>query len=532
MDWFDRNQSLFEFFGAIAGVLTVIGAVLYQLYKHVISIGVRRAGEELSTAQKHVDALQIEKAQLKNNLEESKVNHRADIDEYKQNFQLCQQEVRVARQELQVSQQEYQVAQQDLRVAQQDLKVAQQDVQAAKSEQASALQARRESEAQRARCGKEIDVLNKKIAAGSAQIAELSERNTRLETENSELVSKVEGLEAALGDLEGAAEIGQELAQLKERVASALSDDIFARPAAPDLLRKNSRGPKRIISVINYKGGVGKTTLCQNLAAYFADSGKGPGRSVLLLDFDYQRTLSDPLAAMAGGEPNNSVWSMFEGDWPIEAVNAAIKDTPPSIFGNISMKPIQFLTSDFALQQSEEALKMRWALRETDEDLRFRMKRLFNDPQLDLPEIVIIDCPPRQTILTINALAASTHFLTPTRPDSFSTAAIGPIYREIAQLRSVLWPDLQPLGVVGTMTRRTRPSQHEADKLAEAARTATQRWGAAVRRLDATVPLKTDIAEPHDHGFAYFVGYNRSDATSAHAMFGRLGDEIAKELRL
>lgn len=50
-----------------------------------------------------------------------------------------------------------------------------------------------------------------------------------------------------------------------------------------------------IISVINFKGGVGKTTLCGNLAGYFARQGK----RVLLIDFDYQGSLSDTVLSHA-----------------------------------------------------------------------------------------------------------------------------------------------------------------------------------------------------------------------------------------
>lgn len=315
----------------------------------------------------------------------------------------------------------------------------------------------------------------------------------------------------------------------ESRIDAATRGDVYARSAEADLIRPRKNGPRQVISVINFKGGVGKTTLCQNLAAYVADKDRGLGLSVLLLDLDYQRTLSDPLAAMAGTEPNNSVWGLFKEDASVELIRNSVKHVPPSPFPHQNFRPLSFLTSDFELQQLEDKLKIRWALKETKDDLRFRLKRLLGEPTFDSADVVIIDCPPRQTMLTINALAASTHFLTPTRPDRFSTRAIGPIYREIAKLRSVLWPDLQPLGVVGTMTRGTAPSARELDMLRGAAATAGSEWGAGVRQLRATIPMRVNIAEPPASGFGYFVGYNGGDTTSSHAMVKALGDEILGE---
>lgn len=293
------------------------------------------------------------------------------------------------------------------------------------------------------------------------------------------------------------------------------------------------RGDFSVVSVLNFKGGVGKTTLCQNVAAHFAHL-RGGSKRVLLLDFDYQGTLSEPLCASLGDKPSNAVWSIFDQKTSFEDILdhqiKQVKDPRlPGIF---------FLSADFRLQQEEERLFVKHALGNPFLDQRFMLRDFLEsisehgaaNEEGEKFDVVIIDCPPRQTLLTINALAASTHVLAPTKADGFSTRAIGPLFENIAELRRKICPDLKALGIVGSMTERFETSREERAVLDDAARTAAGAWGEPVRVFERAIPNRTGIAERAGAGFAYLVGEAGNDTNSPHHIFAALGEEIAGEL--
>lgn len=325
-------------------------------------------------------------------------------------------------------------------------------------------------------------------------------------------------------------QIKEELRRTKLRISDAISGDVFARAVGPGeeaLLRRPDR-PK-VLSVINYKGGVGKTTLSLNLGAYFADSAYGDARKVLLIDLDYQASLSTPLANSIGEEPSNSVWNLFKDDWLPEHVAAAMRRFH---FTDQRFPNLSFLSAGFELQQNEERLKFEWALRQSGGDLRFRLASFLQDEAAREFDLVIIDCPPRQTMMTVNALAASTHFLAPTKLDKMAVSGVAPLFRTVSELRSKVWPSLQPLGVVGTFTHQQEPNSKELEALSLAAANASAAWGGRVYEFQATIPTRVNIARVPDQPLAYLVETSQGTATSTHEMFRRLGAEVERELRL
>ena len=211
-----------------------------------------------------------------------------------------------------------------------------------------------------------------------------------------------------------------------------------------------------IITVCNFKGGVGKTALTSLLAGYFdlhAD------KKVLLIDFDYQGSLTDTLLASAN-LPQLEASARFlleDGKSPEDAVARAY--SLHTALGQTSL-----FSCFYGFNRIENTVMMRW-IAEMREARYFTHAILSDRAVQDKFDIVIIDAPPRLSTATVNALCASTHVLIPTILDSMSTQAALNTLRVIREFREVLNPGLDVLGIVPTMVSRVDLNEREKDYL-------------------------------------------------------------------
>lgn len=125
---------------------------------------------------------------------------------------------------------------------------------------------------------------------------------------NSEDKTKIEALRHSLSKLDGDHQLlSSRLRNLEDEVRDP--QDFWLRTPDPQTLSAHQQGLATsipIVCVVNFKGGVGKTTICANLAAYFAERGK----RVLMIDCDYQGSLSDTVLTHARVEKftSNAHW--------------------------------------------------------------------------------------------------------------------------------------------------------------------------------------------------------------------------------
>lgn len=180
------------------------------------------------------------------------------------------------------------------------------------------------------------------------------------------------------------------------------------------------------ISILNEKGGVGKTTTCSSLGSILSSM----RYKVVMLDLDPQNdlTLCSPI------EPNpeiNLFSSLFVHHKP---KGIKINDHLILIPGSKQLQPLNFV----------DKLKL-------DQEYQFKNPRLilhqFLQPLQEKCDFILMDCPPNQEIVVQNALAASDYALIPTMPHSFSLNGINSILQLIQRFRK-LNSTIEPLGIL------------------------------------------------------------------------------------
>lgn len=182
-----------------------------------------------------------------------------------------------------------------------------------------------------------------------------------------------------------------------------------------------------VISVVNQKGGVGKTTTTVNLSAYLAVHGK----KVLVIDMDPQGNATSGYG-LDKGELNTSVYDVLVNDTSIEEV---IRST--------NRKNLDICPTNINLVGAEVELVSAMS-RETI------LKRAVNTIS-DKYDYVMIDCPPSLGLLTLNALAASTDVIVPIQGEYYALEGLTQLIDTINLVRKHLNPTIGIFGVVITM---------------------------------------------------------------------------------
>ncbi len=247
----------------------------------------------------------------------------------------------------------------------------------------------------------------------------------------------------------------QTMEELEGRIAKydALRSALFGaedevwklrEPMPPTDFRNRMLGSvPRVVTVINLKGGVGKTTIVANLAAHFARLGK----KVLAIDFDYQGSLTRMMILGAHLQLGRILAdTLLDGKTDGKGLIRVARDLDNTLPG------VKLITCGQTFDGFEFRLMLKWLLQETEDDIRFRLANLIlsEDVQKEF-NVVLIDAPPRLSAGAINALCASHVILIPTVLDGLSADAVGNFLRRAEKLRE-LNPALDFAGVIGTIT--------------------------------------------------------------------------------
>lgn len=183
----------------------------------------------------------------------------------------------------------------------------------------------------------------------------------------------------------------------------------------------------RIISIINQKGGVGKSTTAVNLAAALGELGK----EVLIVDFDPQGNSTSGLG-IEKEELEQCVYDALLNDVPAE--NLLIQAN----CNNVTVIPatIQLAGAEIELVSA--------MARET------RLKELL-EPVQENYDFVFIDCPPSLGLLTINALTAADSVLIPIQCEYYALEGVTKLLESMRIVKSKINKGLEVFGVLLTM---------------------------------------------------------------------------------
>ena len=239
---------------------------------------------------------------------------------------------------------------------------------------------------------------------------------------------------------------------------------------------------EKIISIINQKGGVGKTTTVINLAAGLGLLGK----KVLVIDLDPQGNATTGLGLSNQENSEKSIYSVLNGSKQISEVIEKTK------FENLDL-----ITSNVDLSglEVETAGDNRRAF-----ILKEQIMAYINDSRGDYSHI-LIDCPPSLSLLTIMALVSSESLLVPLQTEFFALEGVTQLMKTIERIKNNLNPELSIRGILLTMYDKRNKLSSEVEREA--------REYFKEKVYQTVVPRNVRLSEAPSHGMPVLL-YDKS----------------------
>ena len=247
----------------------------------------------------------------------------------------------------------------------------------------------------------------------------------------------------------------------------------------------------KIISVVNQKGGTGKTTTTINLAAALAKQGK----KVLIVDFDPQ------------GNATSGIGTKLKNDQP--GIYEVLCDDSPvdSVIKKTYVKNLHILPATESLAGANiEFINL--------ENREFLLERKLDEVK-DRYDYILIDCPPSLGIITINGIVASRDILVPVQCEYYSLEGLSQLLGTINMIWSNLQPDLHIMGVVLTM-------YHSRYKLVNEVETEVRK-NFPYRVFETVIPRSISMAEAPSFGKSIMDYSKKSTGSKAYM-------DLAKEI--
>jgi len=253
----------------------------------------------------------------------------------------------------------------------------------------------------------------------------------------------------------------------------------------------------KIITIINQKGGVGKTTTAINLGACLSLR----GLRILLIDMDPQAGATVGLGVNRG-ESFKSIYDVLSGDVGLS-----------QILRSTSIENLHLAPASIDLAGAEvELVSMA--------DREMKLKAAV-DPVTERYDYLFLDAPPSLGLLTINCLACADQALIPLQCEYYALEALGRLMNTIRLVQRSLNPRLEILGVLLTMhDARTRLSREVADHV---------RQRLPQRVFNTIIPRTVRLSEAPSYGEPIAMYAPRSKGARAYSDLAEEVMQIGEE---
>jgi chromosome partitioning protein len=253
-----------------------------------------------------------------------------------------------------------------------------------------------------------------------------------------------------------------------------------------------------IISIVNQKGGVGKTTTAVNLGAALARA----GHPTLLVDLDPQGNASSGVGI--GDEQRlPGIYELLRGE---VAADAAMRPTAQE---NYHVMPA---TADLA-GASVELMNV--------DNREFRLREVLA-PLKEQYSYIIIDAPPSLGVLTMNALVAAERVLIPVQCEYYALEGLGQLLQTIGLVKEHLHPELEVLGAVLTLFDRRVKVAHDVIK--------EVREHFPGKVFETVIPRNIRLAEAPSYGKNIFEYDDASQGAQTYQSFAQEVHDTVKNL--
>ncbi len=234
----------------------------------------------------------------------------------------------------------------------------------------------------------------------------------------------------------------------------------------------------KIISIINQKGGVGKTTTAINLAAGLSRLKK----KILVIDLDPQGNATTGLGLSNLDNSNETIYGVLNG---AKSISEVIKKT--------QYENLDIITSNVDLSglELETAGDNKRAFILNDQLMAY-----LNDSRA-IYDYILIDCPPSLSLLTVMALVSSNSLLVPLQTEFFALEGLTQLIKTIDRVKVNLNPDLKIRGILLTMYDKRNKLSSQVEKEAR------DYFGSQV--YTTVIPRNVRLSEAPSHGMPVLI---------------------------
>ena len=237
-----------------------------------------------------------------------------------------------------------------------------------------------------------------------------------------------------------------------------------------------------IISVINQKGGVGKTTTVINLAAGLSQLNK----KILVIDLDPQGNATTGLGLSNIDNSSDTIYGVLNGSKEIfQVIKKTQFDNLDIITSNVDLSGLEVETAD----DSNRAFI-----------LKAKLAAYLNNSK-GFYDYVLIDCPPSLSLLTVMALVCSSSLLVPLQTEFFALEGLTQLIKTIERIKTSLNKELEIRGILLTMYDKRNKLSSQVEKEA--------RDYFSKKVYSTVIPRNVRLSEAPSHGMPVLI-YDKS----------------------